>query len=271
MLQVLQSFRFLLQRMVTQQKQGLKLSVLCVLPPLFSKCHNIWKLMPQVLESANIRMSSFQLKKVFLPSLLKKDSLQTWSKCTQKAWKQKDWERELHFLKHLIISKQNVILEAWLTVFKLLRQSCKRGPYSHAGAALPALLPHTAQGGEGVGSWGPGGKANQNGHGVTLCSTTVCCATIIAQKDLLKVPHEKVLNRLQEWASHLLCCCFSGRTQLSRANSEVSSSPSAYNPSVDGCSSHSVIDSLLSFRAGTGQLHTAGDMSACHLVALLNT
>lgn len=49
--------------MVTQWKRGLKLSVLHVLPPLLSKCHNILKFMPQVLESASIRTSLFSLKK----------------------------------------------------------------------------------------------------------------------------------------------------------------------------------------------------------------
>lgn len=63
MLQFLQSFRFLLHRVVTQQKQGLKLSVSCVLPQLLSKCHNILKYMPQVLELASVRTSLFSLKK----------------------------------------------------------------------------------------------------------------------------------------------------------------------------------------------------------------
>lgn len=60
----------------------------------------------------------------------------------------KKTERELqvHFLKHLIISKPSVVLEAQLMVFKLLRQSCKCGLYSHAGAALPALLPPCCSG-----------------------------------------------------------------------------------------------------------------------------
>lgn len=199
MLQLLQSFRFLLWRMVTQWKQGLKLSVLHVLPPLLSKCHNILKFMPQVLESASIRTSLFSLKKILLPSLLKKASLQTWSKCTQKAWKQKDCERKLqvHFLKHLIISKPNVVLEAWLMVFKLLRQSCKCGLYSHAREALPALLPPYCSG-RGRGGKKKANQNNSNKHGVTLCSTTVCCTTIIAQIDLLRVPHKKALTSLQE-------------------------------------------------------------------------
>lgn len=84
-------------------------------------------------------------------------------------------------------------------VFKLLRQSCKCGLYSHAGEALPALLPPSLPFREGKG--GGGGKANQNNsnkHGVTLCSTTVCCTTVIAQMDLLRVPHKKALTSLQE-------------------------------------------------------------------------
>ena len=54
-----QPFGFLLRRMVSQQKQGSELSLLRVLPPVLSKCHNILKFMPQVLESASIRTSLF--------------------------------------------------------------------------------------------------------------------------------------------------------------------------------------------------------------------
>lgn len=117
-------------------------------------------------------------KKVLLPSLLKKESLQTWSQCTRKAWKQKDCERELHFLKHLIISNQNVVLEAWLTVFKLLRQSCKRGPYSHTGEALPALLPPQCSGRGRGGELRGEGKSKQLRTGTVLPSAPKVFATL---------------------------------------------------------------------------------------------
>lgn len=68
-------------------------------------------------------------------------------------------------------------------VFKLLRQSCKCGLYSHAGAALPALLPPCRSG------RGKGKKANQNNstrHGVTLRSTSVCCTAVITQGTTLE-------------------------------------------------------------------------------------
>lgn len=173
MLWLLQSFRLLLQRMVTQQKWGLKLSGLRVLPPLLSKCHNILKFMPQVLESASIRTSLFSLKKVLLPSLLRKESLQTWSKGTQNAWKQKDCERELqvHFLKHLIISKPNAVLEAWLMVFQAPEAKLQMWPLfprRRSSACPPPSVPFR----EGIGEK----KANQNNssrHSITLCSTSV--------------------------------------------------------------------------------------------------
>lgn len=122
-------------------------------------------------------------RKVLLPSLLKKESLQTWSQCTRKAWKQKDCERELHFLKHLIISNQNVVLEAWLTVFKLLKPCFKAANVdlipTQEKLCLPSSL-HSAQGGEEVGSWG--GKANQNNSEQARCYP-------LLQKCLLRYHH----------------------------------------------------------------------------------
>lgn len=171
MFRLLQSFRFLLQRMVTQQKWGLNLSGLNVLPPLLSKCHNILKFMPQVLESASVRTSLFSFKKVLLPSQLKKESLQTWSKGTQNAWKQKDCERELqvHFLKQLIISKPNAVLEAWLMVFQAPEAKLQMWPVFPRSSSCPPPSVLFREGKEGK-------KANRNNssrHSVTLCSTSV--------------------------------------------------------------------------------------------------
>lgn len=171
MFRLLQSFRFLLQSMVNQQKWGLNLSGLNVLPPLLSKCHNILKFMPQVLESASVRTSLFSFKKVLLPSQLKKESLQTWSKGTQNAWKQKDCERELqvHFLKQLIISKPNAVLEAWLMVFQAPEAKLQMWPVFPRSSSCPPPSVLFREGKEGK-------KANRNNssrHSVTLCSTSV--------------------------------------------------------------------------------------------------
>lgn len=113
-------------------------------------------------------------------------------------------------------------------------------PRRRSSACPPPSVPFR----EGIGEK----KANQNNssrHSITLCSTSVQCTTVIVQVDLLKVPHQKVLTWLQKQVNHILCCCSSGRKQLSLAKSEASSSPSAHNPSVSSCSSHSVIHSVV--------------------------
>lgn len=53
-------------------------------------------------------------------------------------------------------------------VFKLLRQSCKCGLYSHAGEALPALLPPSLPFREGKGGGGGGRQIK-----TTLTSTVL--------------------------------------------------------------------------------------------------
>lgn len=115
--------------------------MLCVLPPILSECHNIWKIYAP---GAGISKH----KNIFV--CIEKNT-STITACRKQACRHevhskgletKDHERELqvHFLKHLIIFKPSVVLEAWLTIFKLLRQGCKCGLHSHTGAALPALL-----------------------------------------------------------------------------------------------------------------------------------
>lgn len=127
-----------------------------------------------------------------------------------KGLETKDHERELqvHFLKHLIIFKPSVVLEAWLLVFRLLRKSCKHGLHSHTGEPLPALLSPCCSG------KGETTKANSTGHSVTLFSTSICCATIITHMDLLKVSYKNTVIWQQGRADHLLCYCSSGRKLL---------------------------------------------------------